>query len=608
MDLVSLKRRYRVQKTLRSVLEPVWDDIDYYTGPVKDSGSSAANPGTSGVTQPQARKDLWDFTAIEGREKLAANIQQAATNAALRWFLMSWQKAPLNSDAETRGWLDEESENAWNDIQDSDFDTEMGSALDEWCGPGNMFIAVEPMPPEIVESEELDPKTKRMKKTIKEEWAGVDFTHVPLREGYFEPDRKGDIRTFWRRLMYTPAQVVSLCEDMQAKAGNDAERKAWTIPADILERYEKGDGKPAEYVNCIFQRPEIIRLHKVRYPAAPKNRPWGSVWWREDTGDQMGLEGGYYEKPIFHAPWRRIGGSHWGYGPGNVALPTVKFVNARKQNVKASEELSINSPYAVNERDLLSDLDLRPGGATLTRGDPRTAIMPLGSNTKFDVAYESMQDDIGAIRRIFYLDELILKDSPQMTAAEAWIRYELMNRLLGKPLTFLQSGALGPILTSIIQMRIRMGASKPMPKKARAAGGVFSIEYQGPLARSQRTDEVAAIERGATFVLGLAQGFPEVRAAFKPVEAVKHAFKRLGVPASMIPTDKEIAEGIKRIQDAQDRMMQAEAQQKEAKAAKDRGETQPVRAGAFPMGAGGQAQLPPQPPMDLQGVQGIAVR
>jgi hypothetical protein len=134
-----------------------------------------------------------------------------------------------------------------------------------------------------------------------------------------------------------------------------------------------------------------------------------------------------------------------------------------------------------------------------------------------------------------------MKDSPAMTATEAQIRYEWMMRLLGKTLAFIQSYLLGPIVTNLLANRVRCGAAKPMPKKLREAGGLMNIEYQGPLARSQRTDEVAAIERGASFIAGLAQFYPEIRAAMDPLEAVKLVFNRLGVPANILPPDEIIA-------------------------------------------------------------------
>jgi hypothetical protein len=213
---------------------------------------------------------------------------------------------------------------------------------------------------------------------------------------------------------------------------------------------------------------------------------------------------------------------------------------------------------------------------------------------------ESIEEDRAEIRRIYRTDELQLKDSPAMTATEAQIRYELMNRVLGKTLTFIQNDLLDPIILALISMRIRMKAGNPMPKKVAVAGGAFTIEYLGPLARSQRTDEVAAIERGATFVAGLAQFYPKARAAFNPIKAIKHVFNRLGVPAEIMPTDQEMQDESDRIDQMESRMAAAAAGKDEASAAKGNAEAAAKGNGAVAGGATYPA-LPPEPPLSLTG-------
>jgi hypothetical protein len=139
---LSLRRRYRTQKSLRSPLNALWDDIDYYTGPVKESGSTAQNPQGGTGSNLEARTDLWDFTAIEGREKLTASIFGSAMGSAYRFFFFAARTPEVQKDNESAKWLSDESEAVWNDIQDSDFNTEMPASLHELCGPGNCFLAM----------------------------------------------------------------------------------------------------------------------------------------------------------------------------------------------------------------------------------------------------------------------------------------------------------------------------------------------------------------------------------------------------------------------------------------------------------------------------------
>jgi hypothetical protein len=580
-ELVSrLRRRYRAQKSLRTNIEQVWDTIDYYTGPVKDVGSTATNPAGGTGGNLEQKRDLWDHTAIDSREKLAASIHGSATSSSFRWFGLTARKAELNRDNEVAAWLSEETENCWNDFLDSDFYVEIACHQHELAGPGHSFLTMEPNEPKIDEDE---------KGQIKEEWDGVDFTAVPLRDCYFEQDRKGNVKTFWRRLMWQASQVVDFCED-----------KKIAVPEDVAEALQKGEtSKLFEYVFCVFPRPEVIKRKKLRYPAGDKNRPYGFIYFRESNGEQLGEEGGYYEKPIFMTRWSKTAGSKWGHGPGNQALPTVRYVNAWKELMRSAGEKAVDPPLMGTERNILSDPDLRAGGLTMVRNIE--GLKPLESASKFQVGEALLKEDIQSIRHIFHTDELELKDSPAMTATEAQIRYEWMNRLLGKTLAYIQS-TLGEIIITLLAMRVRMGAAKPMPAKLKKAGGLMNIEYQGPLARSQRTDEVAAIERGATFVAGLAQFYPEVRAALDPIEAVKLVFNRLGVPAQVMPPDNVLRQRMQQILDQQSQAIQAKTNADNASAAKDHAQARAAASGSSPVQGATYPNLPPVPNLTPGGV------
>lgn len=550
---LSLQRRYRLQKAIRSPLNSLWDEIDYYTGPVKEQGSTAQNPSGGTGQNLESRRDLWDFTAIDGREKLSSSIYGTACGSSYRWMSFGAQNPEVARDNEVGSWLSDETEGVWNDIQASDFNTEMPAAIGENCGIGNSFIGLEQIEGEFEEVSKTDPRTRKKSKEIKETWEGVDFTCFPCRECYFEPDRKGNVKTFWRRLLWYPSQIIDHCEE-----------KNIPVPEHITEKADKSSDTRLEVVFCYFERPEILKKKKVTYPCVPELRPYGYVWWIEDTKEQLGDEGGYYERSIFRGLWAKTAGSKWGHGLGNIALPTAKYVNAWKERLRAGGEKVLDPALLTEERNILSDVDYKAGGVTVVR--KLDGIKPLESAAKFDVGEGMLEKDQKQLRDIFHTDDLQLKDSPAMTATEAQIRYEWMMRLHAKMLTYLQTYQLSPICFTILQMRIRTGAAKPMPKKLKDAGGEMNIEYQGPLARSQRTDEVAAIERGMSFLAGLAQFYPEIRAAADPLQAVKFVFQRLGVPANILPPDEVIRKGMKDILDSMQQQQQANTDQTNADA------------------------------------------
>jgi chemotaxis protein CheY-P-specific phosphatase CheC len=570
-DLKSLRRRYNSAKSRRSAFERTVDEIEHFMGPMDDGSSSSQ--GSSGTDAVGDRSDVWDHTAIEGREKLTASIHGSIIPSQARWFQGSYRKATLNKDEAASAFRDEVIEEAWNALGSSDFYTEMARTLHDLTGPGNGFISYEPIVGDV------DPKT------LKEELEGLDFNAIPLREAFHESDRKGDVRVFWRRHMWTASEATDfyLSKDLP-------------VPEDIQKRLEQGNSDPIEFVYCVFPREKILKRKKLMYPAAPENRPWGCVWWREDTGEQAGDESGYYERPIYYCPWARTSGSRWGHGPGTIALPTVKYVNGWKEQYRLAGEIALEPPFLTSERNNVTDVDLRPGRGSVVRDVE--GMKPFISGSNFFVAEKIIAEDIAAIKAIFRTDDLSLKESPAMTAMEVQVRYEIMNRLLGKTLTFIQTLLLGPIIKSVISTLMRTGRiTAEMPASVKKAGGVMTIEYQGPLARSQRTDEVAAVERWITTVYGMAQFDPRIRAAIDVKKVARYIRERLGIPADLMPTDAEMDKRMKEIDEMQARAMAAESMAKEAKANRDNAgaaQAGPVQGAVYP-------QLPPEPHLSPSG-------
>ena len=102
-----------------------------------------------------------------------------------------------------------------------------------------------------------------------------------------------------------------------------------------------------------------------------------------------------------------------------------------------------------------------------------------------------LADVRASVRRIFFSDQLELNEGPQMTATEVQVRYELMQRLLGPTLGRLQSEFLNPIVERAFYSMLRGNALPQMPECCNARFDL-DIEYVGPLARSQKMDEVTA--------------------------------------------------------------------------------------------------------------------
>ena len=419
----------------------------------------------------------------------------------------------------------------FDEIQASDFNTEISCAYQDMVvfGPSAMI------------EEANAQKFPGM-------WNGLDFTCVPIREIYFEEDEKSRARVFYRRLQWTPVQILS--------------KFAEKTPEWIRSKAEASTGVEdrIDLIFCVFKRDNIkpLRLGEV---AAPTLRPYGYKYVLRNTGDEIGDEGGYYDMPAYIARWEKTSGSIWGHGPGMIALPTVKYLNAWMEAQKNSAEKQVDPAMLVTERGLISDPDLTPGGITVVR--TLDDIKMFESGARQDVAVQVLMDLREMVRKFFREDDLQLKQSPQMTATEAQIRYELMNRLLGSTLARIQNDLLDPLLQTTFNIMYREKQFPPTPQSILDTRAEMQIEYLGPLMRSQRTDEVGSIERLLQSVGQTAQFFPEVIDVVDPIAAIREIAERLSTPADILNDENEIAK--RKQQRAQ--MQQAVQAEQEGKAA-----------------------------------------
>lgn len=559
-DVGHLRRMFEQAKTEKSNFEAQADQIEKFCCPGVGGRAEGASADEGGVEWK--RDEVWDFTAILGLQRLAAQLHGTVTSPAVRWFGFTSEDRKLSKDNEVLRYLEQVTDVVFEMLQTSDFNVEILRAYLDLCAFGNGFISVE---------------ARHRGESGEGAFDGLDFTAIPVREGFPIHDSRGRVRFFFRRCDWTALQIVDRC--------------GTAVPERILEESQDPERCTTrhEVVFAVFPREGLDPETKALGMLPPDQRPWGACYFlAQGEEETLGDELGYYECPVFHARWEVQAGSIWGRGPGLTILPTVKLLNALQEADLNAVEKVVDPPLLTTERGILGDVDMRPGGLTAVRSTE--SIIPLESRSRFDITAEKIQMYQGQIRRALHEDELQLKDAPAMTATEAQIRYELMNRVLGSTLAMLQSDVLDLILMLAVGHALRNGLVPPLPPKLRAAatrGGGYGVLYLGPLSRAQRSDEVAAVERTASFVAALAKlEFQEARDVFDAVAAVREVAQRLGVPAAVLRSEEQVKAAIRERQ----AMARAQAQ---AEVVRAQGEAAEQVADASAAGASVPAQPPP---------------
>ena len=574
MTGAEIKKRYDYLFALRKgSIEQTWTQIEEYISPIR--AGRFYQEQTNEYTIQTRRPNVWDLTPIWGAQQLASSMESSLTSPAVRWFKLDFKNKELKKDKDAQIWLDDCSDKMFDAIGESNFYTEGSSMYQDLVCFGTTGLTLE------TESDL--------------HWNGFDFSCIPVRGLYFEPDHSGHCYRLFRRLEWTASQII----------------EKWSLDAwnKIPERIKRLDdnGEPTDtkinIIFAVFPRVDILRKHEQEMRKLPKDRepqpemmapdlrPWGSKYVLQESGDEIGEEGGYYENPAFVARWEKTSGSMWGHGPGAIAIPTVKYLNNWLETEMSAAEKVVDPATLSTERGVISQLDLTPGGNTVVRS--MDDLKPFESAANFPVVDKRLEDLRGMINKVFRVDDLQLKQSPAMTAMEVQVRYELMNRVLGPTVTRLQFELLSPLLKRAFHLMVKHNQFLPPPASVLKLDPHMDIEYSGPLMRAQRADEVGSIERISGLVSALAQGaYPEVVDVLDPVKLIRDVADRLQVPKDILRSDSEIQQ----LAQARQKAAAMQQQQQAAEVAKTRAMAKKTNAEAEPSGGGAPAPNGAPPP------------
>jgi hypothetical protein len=475
----------------------MWEELATYLMPGKVDFISTTTKGTKRAAE------VYDSTGIHALQILSASLHGSLTSPSTKWFGLRFRQDELNEDKDAKDWLEQCSKSMFQEFGKSNFSTEVAESYQDMVGFGTACL-------------QFDVKTKDA------QFDGFNFRACHLAEVVISESEEGRIDTVFRKIKLTARQA-------KQKFGDDAGDKA-------IKALEKDPDKEFEYIQAVFPR-EI--QGEVAMVAPPHMRPW-ACYYISVIDKKICKESGYYELPYMVPRWGKTTGDIYGFGPGCVARPDIKTLNESRKLAMKAWEKSIDPPLKALQNGILGKIDMRPSTVTYVRD--MNSLEPITNATNWNADQLMLGDVRASVRRIFFSDQLELNEGPQMTATEVQVRYELMQRLLGPTLGRLQSEFLNPIVERAFYSMLRGQALPPMPEVLQQAGGDLDIEYVGPLARSQKMDEVTSIQRAIDGIMQLAQVNPDVLDIVDVDKAGRTISDRLGAPADILRGDEQVAE------------------------------------------------------------------
>jgi hypothetical protein len=194
-------------------------------------------------------------------------------------------------------------------------------------------------------------------------------------------------------------------------------------------------------------------------------------------------------------------------------------------------------------------------------GDREIKPIDLGHDLKSEmVKGEELAQEIHSC---FHRDIVDPLTKNYMTATEVIKNLELVHMELGPTLGNIQTGWLKPMINRAFAMMYRAQAFLPVPEVL--DGAELDIEYEGPLARAQRTGDITALQTALALSGAMAEADPSVMDNIDLDEVVNYQFDVLGVPKRLLRSKGNR----EKIRESRAQAAQAQAQAEQAQAVMD---------------------------------------
>lgn len=485
-------------------------------------------PRKADVTKRRARGDkrmeqVFDSSPIQAVELLAASLHGMLTNPSTPWFTLRFKDEEIENDDEAKLWLEASTDAMYTAFNRSNFQQEIFELYHDLITFGTAAMFIEEDDDDIIK-----------------------FSTRHINEVFIAENDKGRIDTIYRKFKISARAAIQ-------KFGE-------AVSADVQTKAKKDPYEEIEILHAVYPRTDFNPKKKDK-----ANMPFESVYMEYKNGNELSV-GGFREFPFVVPRYLKASNEIYGRSPAMTALPDVKMLNEMSKTTIKAAQKQVDPPLLVPDDGFLLPVRTVPGGLNFYRSGTRDRIEPLniGANNPLGLNMEQQRRE--SIRAVFYVNQLMMQQGPQMTATEVIQRNEEKMRLLGPVLGRLQSELLKPLIDRVFAVLLRNNMLPQAPEFL--SGRDVEIEYVSPLAKAQKSTELQSIMRAVEILGSLANVAP----VFDYVNfdnLVKHLADIVGVPQKILKTQSQVNAERQQAQVQQQEMQQMQQLQQVAKAGGD---------------------------------------
>jgi hypothetical protein len=210
-------------------------------------------------------------------------------------------------------------------------------------------------------------------------------------------------------------------------------------------------------------------------------------------------------------------------------LSDVKTLNTVVQSMLQAAQLRATPPIQAPDDGLMAPRRITPASTLFYRAGTKDRFEPLNLSGDLGIS-EKMIDMIKSnISRAFFIDQLQLREGPQMTATESNIRSNDNLRLLSPILGRLHNELLKPIIDRVFDIMWDEKLFGELPIEL-AEVGKLEINYTSQIAKAQKESELDAFPKFLGVMGPIIQMKPEIMDNMNQDEFFRHNWSTVGLP------------------------------------------------------------------------------
>lgn len=276
-----------------------------------------------------------------------------------------------------------------------------------------------------------------------------------------------------------------------------------------------------------------------------RNMPFASYWY-EENGTELLHESGFRTMPFFFTVWEEARGIY-GTGPGDEALADQKGLEAWEMRKAVGIEKMIDPPLLA-PGTLKRHVNAAPGQVVSDNAYSQSnALRPL-YEVKFGQAVQYVQEEVNQIA--MRLEDVMmanifanmsLETRPAgMTMTEYMDRRRRSAELMGPTVSSYEPRVLSPVIERVYGLLDESGMLPP-PPQGLSEWATLNVSYQSPMAQMLEQSGAVATGQFIEQVAPLVQVAPDIMDKIDTDQMVDELAQRMGVPASIVRSDEQVA-------------------------------------------------------------------